>query len=105
MNKLNIYVDGILAGVLVQISDKEYSFQYELSYKFAPISLTIPVRESIYNFGQFPSCLEGLLPEGIMLDLLLKKFKIDRSDFFSQLILVGSDLVGNLTIEKVTDNE
>jgi serine/threonine-protein kinase HipA len=105
MNKLNIYVDRILAGVLVQVSDQEYSFEYEPNYKLAPISLTIPVRESIYNFDQFPSALEGLLPEGIMLDLLLKKFKIDRSDLFSQLALVGSDLVGNLTVEKVSNNE
>ena len=42
---------------------------------------------------------EGLLPEGIMLEGLLRYAKIDKNDYFSQLIQVGHDLVGNVTVE------
>ncbi|WP_156812382.1 HipA N-terminal domain-containing protein [Legionella tunisiensis] len=45
------------------------------------------------------SIFEGLLPEGIMLEALLRKYKIDRNDYFGQLILVGRDVVGAVTIE------
>jgi serine/threonine-protein kinase HipA len=36
------------------------------------------------------------------LDGLLKFGKIDRNDFFSQLMAVGDDLVGNVTVKEIT---
>jgi serine/threonine-protein kinase HipA len=41
-----------------------------------------------------------LLPEGPQLEAILRLHKIDRSDCFRQLITVGQDLVGSLTIEQ-----
>ncbi|MGQ3891658.1 hypothetical protein [Legionella sp. CNM-4043-24] len=35
-----------------------------------------------------------------MLEALLRKYKIDRNDCFSQLVLVGQDVVGAVTIEE-----
>lgn len=34
-----------------------------------------------------------------MLEGLLRQTKIDRHDFMSQIIAVGEDLVGNVTVE------
>ena len=34
-----------------------------------------------------------------MLEGLLRRTKLDRSDLMSQLIAVGKDLVGNVTVE------
>ncbi|RYW70038.1 toxin HipA, partial [Legionella pneumophila] len=42
-----------------------------------------------------------LLPEGIMLEALLRKYKIDKNDYFGQLIIVGQDVVGAVTIEEI----
>jgi serine/threonine-protein kinase HipA len=39
-----------------------------------------------------------LLPEGEQLQALLKKQKIDRNDCFTQLVTVGQDLVGSLSV-------
>ncbi len=36
-----------------------------------------------------------------MLDALLRKYKIDRNDYFGQLIKVGQDVVGAVTIEEI----
>jgi serine/threonine-protein kinase HipA len=41
---------------------------------------------------------DGLLPEGAQLEALLKTHKIDRNDYFKQLVTVGRDLVGSLSV-------
>jgi serine/threonine-protein kinase HipA len=52
-----------------------------------------------YLFETFPPFFEGLLPEGYQLDALLRKAKLDKNDYFSQLVTVGRDLVGSVTVE------
>ena len=42
---------------------------------------------------------EGLLPEGVQLDALLRLRKLDSNDLFGQLLAVGHDVVGSLRIE------
>jgi HipA-like protein len=38
-----------------------------------------------------------------LLDALLKQAKIDRNDLFSQLMIVGKDPVGAVSIEEVIE--
>jgi len=45
---------------------------------------------------------EGLLPEGPQLEALLRMHKIDRNNAFRQLVTVGADMVGSLTVKDVT---
>lgn len=59
----------------------------------------MPVRTEPYTYRKFPPFFEGLLPEGYQLEALLKKAKLDRHDYFGQLIQVGADLVGSVTVE------
>jgi serine/threonine-protein kinase HipA len=40
------------------------------------------------------------LPEGLLLEGLLKQRKIDKFDYLSQLIAVGNDLVGAVTVQE-----
>ena len=65
------------------------------------LSLAMPITTRIYDFGEFLAFFEGLLPGGVQLEALLRKYKIDKDDLFSQLILVGNDLIGVLTIEEL----
>ena len=81
--------------------NRSYQVTYLPDYDGEPISLTMPVREAAYRFDRFPPFFDGLLPEGVMLDALLKTAKVDRDDPFSQLIAVGQDLVGAVTVEPV----
>lgn len=99
MRKARVLVNGVEAGVLEQLKDSEYLLSYRADYHGAPVSLTMPLANRVYEFNQFPSFFEGLLPEGIMLEALLRKYKIDRNDYFGQLIEVGQDVVGAVTIE------
>ena len=99
--RAKVYVDGNLAGYLEK-SDGKYQFTYLSSYQGCPVSLTMPTTQSQYVYEMFPPFFDGLLPEGIMLEALLKRTKIDRDDLLSQLIAVGADLVGNVTVEADT---
>jgi len=59
----------------------------------------MPLSKQVYDYDRFPPFFEGLLPEGVMLEGLLRNAKIDRDDYFSQLVAVGQDMVGNVTVE------
>ena len=102
MRTANIFVNDREAGQLKeQDFGKKYSFEYFPGYNGDPVSITMPVSQSRYEFNSFPPFFDGLLPEGYQLDGLLKIKKIDRNDFFSQLLAVGYDLVGNVTVKEV----
>ena len=101
MRKTRILVNGIEAGVFEKLKGGKYIFTYHPDYQGAPVSLTMPLTNKIYEFDVFPPFFEGLLPEGIMLEALLRKYKIDRNDYFGQLIKVGQDVVGAVTIEEL----
>ena len=94
---------GTLAGHLEEIGEDAWSFTYYPAYAGTPVSLTMPLRSDAYVFDRFPPVFEGLLPEGVQLEAVLRKHKIDRHDHYGQLIVVGADLVGSLTIEPCLD--
>lgn len=100
MRKACIYVHGIEAGILEELDDMTYEFSYFAYYVGEPVSLTMPVAKKKYQFNQFPPFFEGLLPEGILLEALLRKYKLDKKDYFSQLLYVGADLVGSTSIKE-----
>ena len=101
MKKARVFVSGCLAGLLEELEKgKHYRFSYLQEYKGSSVSLEMPTTQRIYDFDRFPPFFEGVLPEGMMLDGLLRQTKIDKNDLMSQLMTVGGDLVGNVTVEE-----
>jgi serine/threonine-protein kinase HipA len=102
MRKAKVYVKGIEAGILSElVQAKEYVFEYLEEYKGLEVSHTMPTNQKVYKFNNFPPFFDGLLPEGIQLEGLLKIKKIDRGDYFSQLIAIGEDTVGAVTVKEI----
>lgn len=101
MREAKILVHGKIAGILrEQVPGKKYSVTYVAGYDGPAISHTMPQDDSPYEYDEFPPFFEGLLPEGEMLKGLLQQLKIDENDLFSQLVAVGNDLVGAVTVEE-----
>ncbi|MDD4190040.1 MAG: HipA N-terminal domain-containing protein [Mangrovibacterium sp.] len=102
MRTAKVYISDVEAGILTELDfGKKYRFEYKENYKGSPVSLTMPVNQSVYEFDSFPPFFDGLLPEGYQLEGLLKFAKIDRNDLFSQLLAVGDDMVGHVTVKEI----
>ena len=103
MKKAEVFVHGKKAGILEEIErGKDYRFSYYKDYSGEPVSLTMPVDGRIYGYTGFPPFFDGLLPEGVQLESLLRMRKIDKNDHFSQLLAVGNDMVGSVTVKELT---
>ncbi|NOR05528.1 MAG: toxin HipA [Deltaproteobacteria bacterium] len=101
MRKAEVLMHGLSTGVLEELEyGKRYRFAYLENYQGPPISLTMPVDKKEFVFEEFPPFFDGLLPEGVLLEGLLKQRKIDRHDYFSQIVAVGKDLVGAVTVQE-----
>jgi serine/threonine-protein kinase HipA len=101
MRKADVFIQGKPAGILEEFEKgRRYRFIYFDNYSGLPVSLTMPVRERSFDFDRFPPFFDGLLPEGVLLEALLKRRKIDRHDYFSQILAVGEDLVGAVTVRE-----
>ena len=101
MRRARVFVHGNVAGVLEELEAGRYRFVYDDAYAGAPISLSMPTHQRVYEFDAFPPFFDGLLPEGFQLEALLKQHKIDRHDYFAQLVTVGRDLVGAVTVREI----
>lgn len=99
----NVYVSRILAGQLSE-TDQGYLFTYDESYLKSPsakaVSLTLPLQEDSYKSKVLFSFFDGLIPEGWLLDLVSRNWKIDRNDRFGLLLVACKDSIGNVTIEE-----
>jgi serine/threonine-protein kinase HipA len=100
MRKAKIYQKGEFAGTLEEVDQNHYRFAYAPGYSGEPISLALPVGETAYEFDKFPPVFEGLLPEGVQLEAMLRQCKVDKRDMFQQLLTVGEDVVGSLTVSE-----
>ncbi len=101
MKKAKVLVCDLYAADLEEVvKGKQYRVVYREGYEGPSISLMMPLNQRIYVFDRFPPFFEGLLPEGPMLEALLKRAKIDADDYLEQLIRVGGELVGNVNVER-----
>jgi serine/threonine-protein kinase HipA len=101
MREALVLVHGRLAARFAELErGRAYRLTYESAYHGPPVSLTLPVMPEPYSFAVFPPFFDGLLPEGDQLEALLRQAKIDRDDAFGQLVTVGRDLVGAVTVEE-----
>jgi len=78
---------------------RRYRFVYDQEYDGPAVSLTMATGQREHSFEGFPPFFDGLLPEGVQLESLIRLRKVDRDDLFAQLLAVGSDLVGAVTVE------
>ena len=99
MKLAHVYQQKELAGLLEARDDGSYRFTYDAAFHGEPVSLTMPTSQRVWEFSRVPAPFEGLLPEGVQLEALLRLRKLDRQDLFGQLLAVGHDVVGSLRIK------
>lgn len=101
--KAYVYVEEQLAGVLRE-TEVGYSFQYSLDYlnhaAATPVSLTLPLSKNEYTSKILFPFFDGLIPEGWLLSIVTKNWKIDPNDRFGLLLAACKDPIGNVKIEE-----
>jgi serine/threonine-protein kinase HipA len=100
----NVFVRNHLAGS-VQETDEGYRFIYNDEYLAgsdpAPVSLTLPIRKEPYVATTLFPFFDGLIPEGWLLSVVSRNWKIDSRDRFGLLLVACRDCVGNVSVQGV----
>lgn len=96
-----VYVREIFAGILKE-TDYGYSFIYDTDYlengNPSAVSLTLPLQKEEYTSKTLFSFFDGLIPEGWLLNIVSRNWKIDRKDRFGLLLVACKDPIGNVQI-------
>ena len=95
-----VYIRNVFSGTLCE-TDEGYSFSYDEQYlsrkDASPVSLTLPLSEKIYTSKTLFPFFDGLIPEGWLLGVVSRNWKIDVKDRFGLLLVACKDGIGNVS--------
>ena len=104
MRKAKVYYKESYCGMLYE-NDEEYVFEYDDNYLenslSKPISLNMPLSKKKYTSKVLFPFFDGLIPEGYLEDIALKKWNIDIKDRFLILLKTGSNVIGAVKVVEV----
>ena len=108
MRQGQVYCSGIVAGVITE-DENGYTFEYDKAYlarnDAQAISLTFPLRNEPYTNNVMFSFFDGLIPEGWMLNIAERNWKINRRDRMGLLLTCCRDCIGNVSILPISIKE
>lgn len=94
----------IWAGTLTE-DNEGFHFKYEDDYlkidNAEPISLTLPLTNQEYHKDVLFPFFDGLIPEGWILDIVQKNWKINIRDRMSILLVTCHDCIGAVSVEAI----
>ncbi len=103
-----VYVNEQRAGKLTS-DERGYRFEYDSDYRNMPqakaISLTLPLRSEAYTSKLLFPFFDGLIPEGWLLDIAQKNWKLNPRDRMGLLLACCKDCIGNVRIEPIENDE
>ena len=107
MRSAEIFYDTNLAGKLVETDDGEYTFSYTSEYvKNFPnqfITFTLPVRSESYRSNRLFPFFEGLIPEGWLLNIASKNWKINPNDRMGLLLACCRNCIGAVSVQPIKE--
>ena len=96
-----VLVNDNFAGTLSE-TDEGYLFMYYKAYLASAgssaVSLTLPLSGEAYISKTLFPFFDGLIPEGWLLNVVSKNWKINENDRFGLLCVACRDCVGNISI-------
>lgn len=96
-----------MAGILTETDEGEYTFQYNEAYiadhprQF--ITFTMPVSPAVYKDRRLFAFFEGLIPEGWLLDIASKSWKINPNDRMGLLLACCRNCIGAVSVEPIPE--
>jgi len=107
MKAMEIYRNGVLAGILSEENRKSYIFRYDERYfndtTKPAISLTLPKSKKEYTSQYLFPFFFNMLSEGENRKLQSIQLKIDEEDNFGLLMATAQyDTIGAITVKPIT---
>jgi serine/threonine-protein kinase HipA len=104
MKTAKIFFNKTLAGFLTS-TDEGYEFAYEQSYledsSLEGVSLTLPKEKKIFKSKTMFPFFDGLIPEGFLLKIALKTWKVKENDRMELLLKCCRDCIGAVSVEEI----
>lgn len=96
-----VYYKNIFCGIVSE-TDDGYFFSYQKEYlqskEATPISETLPLTENIFQNKTLFAFFDGLIPEGWLLDIAEKNWKINQKDRMGLLLTCCKDCIGAVSV-------
>lgn len=101
MRKAKVYMHDQWAGTIVE-NEEGFIFSYEEDYlqlkNPESVSLTLPVSDKPYRSTSMFPFFDGLIPEGWLLDIAKKNWKLRETDRMGLLMACCKDCIGAVSI-------
>ncbi len=101
MRKAAIQLYNRIVGWLVE-NEEGYHFEYDPLYLASentePVSVTLPLRASIYSSKILFPFFDGLIPEGWLLEVAEKNWKLNPRDRMGLLLSCCRDCIGAVSV-------
>jgi serine/threonine-protein kinase HipA len=108
MRKAAIKIEDQLAGWLTQ-DEQGYHFVYDKAYiqmpGARPVSLTMPLQEAAFTSNVLFPFFDGLIPEGWLLDIAERNWKLNPRDRMGLLLACCKDCIGAVSVEEVKEED
>lgn len=106
MRTLEIYRNGIRAGLLTEHDRTHYTFEYDSTYFLdesqPAISLTLPKTQKAYTSSCLFPIFFNMISEGVNRKLQSRAWQIDYDDDFGLLAATAQfDTIGALTVKPI----
>ncbi len=107
MRQAGIYYADILAGLLTETDEGDYIFTYDVEYvknhldKF--LTFSMPVTHMPYINSRLFPFFEGLIPEGWLLDVASKNWKINLNDRMGLLMACCGNCIGAVSVKPIIE--
>lgn len=102
MRRGRVFYKENLAGIITETNDGEFVFQYDpyfvKNYPNDFITFTMPVIDAPYTDKQLFPFFEGLIPEGWLLDIATRNWKINRNDRMGLLLACCQNCIGAVSV-------
>ena len=106
--KATVLLGTTVAGFLNE-TDEGYMFRYDAEYisqpDALPVSLTLPLTVKPYQQTSLFPFFDGLIPEGWLLAIAERNWKLPANDRFGLLLACCQDCIGAVSIVPVSDNK
>lgn len=104
MKKGQVLCDDKLCGYITQNDDNTFVFEYTDEWyndsNSKSVSLTLSKTTKKYESNILFPFFDGLIPEGYLLEVALKKFNISHNDRMELLLKTCSDPIGNISVRE-----